>query len=148
MATTVTLYPHLQRLIDVLTTGLQLDYPIQAFAQLEAITIQGAPSVCLIPGEVQVLQTIPGVRKITAFRLRQEWTIVTILRDAGDQKVTVPLIALIGEWHARILRLLMQEVLTEGGPIQLLDCPASEAIDGGAIAGKLRIGTQFVLNAE
>jgi len=32
--------------------------------------------------------------------------------------------------------------------VQVLECPKSESIAGGAIAGKIRVATQFVFNAE
>lgn len=144
----MTTYPHLPILINALTNGLSLEYPIQAFANIEQVTIQGTPSVCLIPDDLQVRESIQGGRTITSLRLAQDWTVLTVLRDAGDQKVTEPLITQLGEWQARILNLLMKEILHLGGPIKILECPKAESIDGGAIAGKLRFQTQFVFNAE
>lgn len=144
----MTTYPHLPILLDALTRGLSLEYPIQAFANLEQVTLQGTPSVFLIPDDLSVRESISGGRTITSLRLAQDWTLLTVLRDAGDQKVTEPLITQLGEWQARIVTLLMKEVLSLGGPIKILEFPKAESIDGGAIAGKLRFQTQFVFNAE
>ena len=144
----MTVYPHLPILINALTQGLSLEYPIQALANIEQVTIQGSPSVILIPDDLQVRESISGIRTIASLRLTQDWTVWTILRDASDQKVTAPLITQLGEWQAKIANLLMKEVLALGGPIKILEFPKAESIDGGAIAGKLRFQTQFVLNAE
>lgn len=144
----MTIYPHLQLLMDAITKELALTYPVMAYANLEQITIQGTPSVFLIPETLTVLQTIPEIRTISAFRMSQEWLIITVLRDAGDQKVTQPLISKLGEIQAKITNLLMKEILVRGGPIQVIDYPKSESLEGGAIAGKIRISTQFVFNAE
>ena len=141
-----TTYPHLKILVDALTDGLEI--PVLAYANVEQVSIQNAPSVFLIPEDVQVVETIKSVRTITSFRMKQEWLLLTILKDASDQSVTSPLITQLGEWQARILRILMTKVLVVGGPIQILDCPKSESIAGGAIAGKIRLTTQFVFNAE
>jgi len=144
----MTTYPHLSILIDALTNGLRLEYPIQAFANIEQVTLQGTPSVFLIPDDCPVIDSIQGGRTITSLRLRQDWTVLTVLRDASDQKVTEPLITQLGEWQALIVNLLMKEILPLGGPIKILEFPKAESIDGGAIAGKLRFQTQFVFNAE
>ena len=141
-----TTYPHLKILVDALTDGLEI--PVLAYANVEQVSIQNAPSVFLIPEDVQVLETLKSVRTITSFRMKQEWLLLTVLRDASDQSVTSPLITQLGEWQAKILRILMTKVLVVGGPIQILDCPKSESIAGGAIAGKIRLTTQFVFNAE
>lgn len=142
----MTTTPHLSVLLEALTKGL--DVPVTAYANLEQVKIQSAPSVFLITEDLSVLETIKHVRAITSFRMRQEWLILTVLRDASDQSVTAPLITQLGEWQARILRILMTDVLISGGPVQVLDCPKSEPIAGGAIAGKIRVSTQFVFNAE
>jgi len=142
----MTTTPHLSVLLEALTKGL--DVPVTAYANLEQVTIQSAPSVFLITEDLSVLETIKNVRAITSFRMRQEWLILTVLRDASDQSVTAPLITQLGEWQARILRILMTDVLISGGPVQVLECPKSEPIAGGAIAGKIRVATQFVFNAE
>jgi hypothetical protein len=134
--------------MESLTNGLELVYPVQAYANLEQVSIQGTPSVFLIPEDCTMLQVIPDVRKIKSFRMKQEWLILTVLRDAGDQKVTEPLITALGVFQAKILNILMTDVLLTGGPLQLIDCPKAESIEGGAIAGKIRIATQFVFNAE
>lgn len=144
----MTIYPHLQILMDAITKELELTYPVMAYANLDQITIQGTPSVFLLPKTLTVLQAINGVQKISAFRMSQEWLIITVLRDAGDQKVTKPLISKLGEMQAKIVNLLMKAVLTSGGPLQVIDFPESESLEGGAIAGKIRISTQFVFNAE
>jgi len=143
----MTIYPHLSLLMDAINQGLSLVYPVQAYANIEQVTIQGTPSVFLIPEDLSVLQVIPDVRKIKTFRMKQEWLILTVLRDAGDQKVTEPLITALGEYQAKIISILMGDVVT-GGPLQLIDCPKAESIEGGAIAGKIRIATQFVFNSE
>lgn len=144
----MTIYPHLEPLITAITNGLSLTYPVKAYAGLEQITIQGTPSVYLVPEALTVLRTINDVRTITAFLMSQEWLIVTVLRDAGDQKVTSHLISQLGEIQAKIVNLLMRDVLLEGGPIRILDFPESTSIEGGSIAGKIRISTQFVFNSE
>ena len=141
-----TTYPHLKILVDALTQGLEI--PVLAYANIEQVSIQNAPSVFLIPEDVQVMETIKSVRTITSFRMKQEWLLLTVIRDASDQSVTSPLITQLGEWQARILRILMTKVLVVGGPIQILDCPKSESIAGGAIAGKIRLTTQVVFDAE
>lgn len=142
----MTIYPHLSLLLDALSKGL--DQPILAYANIEQVTLQGTPSIFLIPEEMSVLQTISNVRAITAFRMKQEWSILTVLRDSSDQNVTEPLITQLGEWQAKIVQILMKDVLISGGPIQLIDFPKNESIGGGAIAGRIRIATQFVFNAE
>jgi hypothetical protein len=144
----MTIYPHLDKLMTALNTGLSLDYPVMAYAALDQVSIQGTPSVCLVPEDAQVAEMIKSGRTIAAMRIQQEWLILTVLRDAGDQKVTAPLITQLGEWQARILQILMKDILSVGGPIRILDMPKADAIEGGAIAGKIRIGTQFVVNAE
>lgn len=144
----MTLYPYLDSLITTLTSGLKLEFPIVAYANLEQVTIQGAPMVCLIADDTRIMETIKNVRSIKALRLYQEWTVMTILRDAGDQKVTNVLLKQLGEWQATILNLLCRELLTVGGPLQVIDLPKPESIDGGAIAGRIRLGVNFVLNAE
>ena len=143
-----TLYPHLTTLITALTNGLDVAIPVMAYANIEQVSIQNAPCVFLIPEDVSVVQTIANVRAISSFRMRQEWLILTVLKDSSDQNVTTPLITQLGEWQAQILQILMKDVLVSGGPIQVLDCPKSESIAGGAIAGKIRVATQFVFNAE
>lgn len=144
----MTIYPHLTLLMNAITNGLKLDQPVMAYANIEQVTLQGTPSIFLIPEEMVVLQTISNVRAITSLRMKQEWLILTVLRDAGDQNVTEPLITQLGEWQAKIINVLMKDVLISGGPIQLLDFPKNESISGGAIAGRIRIATQFVFNAE
>jgi hypothetical protein len=143
-----TIYPHLTRLMDALTKGLSLEIPVMAYASLDQVTLQGSPNVFLIPEATQPQQVIANVRTISSVRFRQEWTILTVLRDAGDQRVTTPLITQMGEWQARILRLLMTDVLQVGGPIQILDLPKNETIEGGAIVGRILLGTQFVFSVE
>lgn len=144
----MTIYPHLSLLMNAITTGLKLKTPVQAYANIEQVSIQGSPCVFLIPEETAVVQTISNVRSVTSFRMKQEWLILIVLRDASDQNVTEPLITQMGEWQAKIINILMKDVLVSGGPIQVLDCPKSESIAGGAIAGKIRAVTQFVFNAE
>jgi hypothetical protein len=148
----MTVYPHLSILTTALTTMLSrwtgIEVPVMAYASMEQITLQGTPSVFLIPEDAQALETIANVRALTSLRFSQEWLILTVLRDAGDQKVTSPLITQLGEWQAQIINLLMTDVLTTGGPIKILEVPKAESLEGGAIAGKIRIRTQFVFNAE
>jgi hypothetical protein len=148
----MTIFPHLSALTTALTTTLSrwsgIEVPVVAYANLEQITLQGTPSVFLIPEDAQVLETIANVRSMTSLRVQQEWLIVTVLRDAGDQRVTSPLITQLGEWQAQIINLMMTDVLTTGGPIKILDVPKADSLEGGAIAGKVRIRTQFVFNAE
>lgn len=144
----MTIYPHLSKLIDALNDGLSLDYPVMAYAVMDQVSIQGTPSVFLVPEDAQISEMIKSGRTVSALRIQQEWLIITVLRDAGDQKVTTPLIAQLGEWQAQILQILMKDILSVGGPIRILDMPKADAIDGGAIAGKIRIWTQFVVNAE
>ena len=144
----MTLYPHLSLLMEAITTGMKLETPVKAYANIEQVSIQNAPCVFLIPEDTTIVETIKNVRAITSFRMKQEWLILIVLRDASDQNVTEPLISQMGEWQAKIINILMKDVLVSGGPIQVLDCPKSESIAGGAIAGKVRVATQFVFNAE
>lgn len=140
----MTLYPHLTILKNALMT---LDIPVFVYANLESVSIQQAPCLILIPESTSFVETIKGQRSITSIRCRQEWLLLTILRDASDQYVTDELVSQLGEWQYRILHVLMNDVLKTGGPIQLNECPKSEVIAGGAIAGNLRLSSQFVLNA-
>lgn len=144
----MTIYPHLSVLMETLTQGLQLHHPVMAYASLDQVTIQGTPSLFLIPEDLSIVQSIADLRTITSLRMRQEWLLITVLRDSSDQKVTTPLINRLGEFQARLLNLLMKDVLVKSGPLQIMDCPKSEPIEGGAIAGKIRISTQFVFNSE
>ncbi len=144
----MTLYPHLSLLMEAITTGMKLETPVKAYANIEQVSIQNAPCVFLIPEDTTIVETIKNVRAITSFRMKQEWLILIVLRDASDQNVTEPLITQMGEWQAQIQRIMMKDVLMSGGPIQVLDRPKSESIAGGAIAGKIRVATQFVFNAE
>lgn len=142
-----TLYPYLDKLVTALGT-LKLTTPVEAFASLAAVNIQGSPQVSLVAGETSIKQTIGQGRVLQSFHLVQEWTVAIILRDAGDQKVSAALLRELGIWQARVLNVLMQDVLGVGGPINLLEIPQPEAIAGGAIAGRIRLGIQFVFNAE
>ena len=142
-----TLYPHLDALVTALN-GLELVTPIEAYASLATINIQGSPQVALVAGETSVKQKIGQGRTIDSLHLVQEWQVVIILRDAGDQKVTAPLLHELGVWHAKVLNILCKEIFTTGGPINLLDIPQPESIAGGAIAGRIRLGIQFVFNSE
>jgi hypothetical protein len=141
----MTLYPQLPTIKTALES---LSIPVFVYAALESVSIQQAPCLVLIPESTSFVETIKGQRNITAIRCKQEWLLLTILRDASDQFVTDELVSQLGEWQYRILRLLMTDVLKVAGPIQLSECPKSEVIAGGAIAGNLRFVSQFVLNAE
>jgi len=141
----MTLYPHLSPLKTALE---KLKVPVLVYANLESVSIQSAPCLILIPESTQIAQVIQGVRTMSGLRLKQEWVLLTVIRDPGDQLVTDELVSQLGEWQYRILQVLMKDILQSGGPIQLSECPKSEVIAGGAIAGQLRFSSQFVLNAE
>ena len=142
-----TLYPHLDKLLLALET-LGLETPVEAFASLKSISIQGSPQVSLVAGETTVKQTIGSGRVIQSWNMIQEWTVATILRDSSDQRVTSPMLAELGMWQARVLNVLMRDVIGVGGPISLIEIPEPEAIAGGAIAGRIKLGIQFVFNSE
>jgi hypothetical protein len=142
-----TIYPYLDKLVLALET-LDIETPVKAFASLKSINIQGSPQVSLVAGETTVKQTIGSGRSIQSWHMVQEWTVVVILRDAGDQSVTSSLLAELGTWKARVLKILMRDVIGVGGPIHLVEIPEPEAIAGGAIAGRIKLGIQFVFNSE
>lgn len=142
-----TIYPHLDKLLLALET-LGLETPVEAFASLKSISIQGSPQVSLVAGETTVKQTIGSGRVIQSWNMVQEWTVAIILRDSGDQRVTSPLLAELGTWQARVLNVLMRDVIGVGGPIHLIEIPEPEAIAGGALAGRIKIGIQFVFTSE
>ena len=142
-----TIYPHLDKLLLALET-LGLETPVEAFASLKSISIQGSPQVSLVAGETTVKQTIGSGRVIQSWNMIQEWTVAIILRDSSDQRVTSPLLAELGTWQARVLNVLMRDVIGVGGPIHLIEIPEPEAIAGGALAGRIKIGIQFVFTSE
>ena len=142
-----TLYPYLDKLVLALET-LDLATPVDAFASLKSISIQGSPQVSLVAGETTVKQTIGSGRVIQSWNMIQEWTVATILRDSSDQRVTSPLLAELGTWQARVLNVLMRDVIGVGGPIHLIEIPEPEAIAGGALAGRIKLGIQFVFTSE
>lgn len=142
-----TIYPHLDKLLLALET-LGLETPVEAFASLKSISIQGSPQVSLVAGETTVKQTIGSGRVIQSWNMFQEWTVAIILRDSSDQRVTSPLLAELGTWQARVLNVLMRDVIGVGGPIHLIEIPEPEAIAGGALAGRIKIGIQFVFTSE
>jgi hypothetical protein len=142
-----TLYPHLDKLLLALET-LGLETPVEAFASLKSISIQGSPQVSLVAGETTVKQTIGSGRVIQSWNMVQEWTVAIILRDSSDQRVTSPLLAELGTWQARVLKVLMRDVIGVGGPINLIEIPEPEAIAGGALAGRIKLGIQFVFTSE
>lgn len=142
-----TIYPHLDKLLLALET-LGLETPVEAFASLKSISIQGSPQVSLVAGDTTVKQTIGSGRVIQSFNMVQEWTVAIILRDSSDQRVTSPLLAELGTWQARVLNVLMRDVIGVGGPIHLIEIPEPEAIAGGALAGRIKLGIQFVFTSE
>lgn len=142
-----TIYPHLDKLLLALET-LGLETPVEAFASLKSISIQGSPQVSLVAGDTTVKQTIGSGRVIQSWNMIQEWTVAIILRDSSDQRVTSPLLAELGTWQARVLNVLMRDVIGVGGPIHLIEIPEPEAIAGGALAGRIKIGIQFVFTSE
>ena len=142
-----TLYPHLDKLLLALET-LGLETPVEAFASLKSISIQGSPQVSLVAGDTTVKQTIGSGRVIQSWNMDQEWTVAIILRDSSDQRVTSPLLAELGTWQARVLNVLMRDVIGVGGPIHLIEIPEPEAIAGGALAGRIKLGIQFVFTSE
>lgn len=142
-----TIYPHLDKLLLALET-LGLETPVEAFASLKSISIQGSPQVSLVAGDTTVKQTIGSGRVIQSWNMVQEWTVAIILRDSSDQRVTSPLLAELGTWQARVLNALMRDVIGVGGPIHLIEIPEPEAIAGGALAGRIKLGIQFVFTSE
>lgn len=142
-----TIYPHLDKLLLALET-LGLETPVEAFASLKSISIQGSPQVSLVAGDTTVKQTIGSGRVIRSWNMFQEWTVAIILRDSSDQRVTSPLLAELGTWQARVLNVLMRDVIGVGGPIHLIEIPEPEAIAGGALAGRIKLGIQFVFTSE
>lgn len=143
-----TLYPYLDDLINALQTELELAYPVLAYATLETVSIQGTPTICLVAEDTTILDGIQSARRLQNIRVQQVWTILIVLRDAGDQQITTPLLRELGEWQANVLRILGRQAIPSGGPLNLIDCPKPEAIAGGAIAGRIRFQCQFVLNLE
>ncbi len=142
-----TIYPHLDKLLLALET-LGLETPVEAFASLKSISIQGSPQVSLVAGDTTVKQTIGSGRVIQSWNMVQEWTVAIILRDSSDQRVTSPMLAELGMWQARVLNVLMRDVIGVGGPIHLIEIPEPEAIAGGALAGRIKLGIQFVFTSE
>ena len=112
------------------------------------MTIQGTPQIAIVMEDTTVRETIGKGRQIKTVRFDQVITVVTILRDAGDQSVTDPLLEELGEWQAAILNILCRDTLLVGGPLRILDLPKPEAVAGGAIAGRIRLGLQFAFEAE
>lgn len=143
-----TTYPYLSRLTTALQTGLTLGFPILVYASLESISIQGTPTVALVMEDTSVREVIAQGRTTQTLRLSQELSVVTILRDASDQNVTTPLLETLGEWQANILNILCRDVLQVGGPLRIINLPKPEAIAGGAIAGRIRLGIQFSFEVE
>lgn len=140
-----TLYPHLSPLIKALEqTGL----PVTAFASMESIVHQSAPALYLLPEDIEIKESIGDGRTITAIRISQQWLILIVLSDAGDQFSGSESLEQLGEWQARIVKILAQRVLSKGGPIQVLDIPKPMVYAGGMITGQIRIGSQFVLSME
>ena len=128
-----TLYPHLDKLLLALET-LGLETPVEAFASLKSISIQGSPQVSLVAGETTVKQTIGSGRVIQSWNMFQEWTVAIILRDSSDQRVTSPLLAELGTWQARVLNVLMRDVIGVE-PVGML--PARHA--HGGVSGLPRV---------
>ncbi len=143
-----TVYPYIIAITNALQTGLALQWPIQCYANLESVTIQGTPQVSLVMEETVVRDVIGRGRTISTLRMDQTLTILVILRNASDQSVTNTLLLDLGEWQANILHLLCRDVLMSGGPLKIIDLPKPEAIAGGAIAGRVRLGLQFAFEAE
>ena len=143
-----TVYPYITAITNALQTGLSLQWPIQCYANLESVTIQGTPQVSLVMEETVVRDVIGRGRTISTLRMDQTLTILMILRNASDQSVTNTLLLDLGEWQANILHLLCRDVLMSGGPLKVIDLPKPEAIAGGAIAGRIRLGLQFAFEAE
>lgn len=143
-----TVYPYLSVIAEALQSGLDLTWPILTYATLETLTIQGSPQIAVVVEDTTVRETIASGRRISALRCEQILTILTVLRDASDQAVTETLLVELGEWQANILQILCRDVLGVGGPLKVLDLPKPEAIAGGAIAGRIRLGLQFAFEAE
>ena len=112
MAASTTTYPYLSTLTDALEKGLTLDYPVQAYASLESLSIQGTPLVALVIEDTPILDAIANGRKVREWRCLQNLTIVVVLRQAGDQAVTAELITTLGEWQAAILSILGNNVIS------------------------------------
>ena len=144
----VTVYPYLAKIATALQSGLSLRYPVASYASLETLTIQGTPQVSLVMEDTTVRETIGNGRVIRTLRFEQVITVVTILRDAGDQSVSDVLLEELGEWQAAILKILCRDHLLIGGPLKVLDLPKPEAIAGGSIAGRIRLGLTFAFEAE
>jgi hypothetical protein len=144
-----TIYPYLTQLTTALQNGLDLGgYPVLVYASLESVSLQGTPTVALVMEDTVVREAIYQGRTTQTLRLAQDLTVVTILRDASDQSVTTPLLEVLGTWQANILNLLCRDVLQIGGPLRIIDLPKPEAIAGGAIAGRIRLGVQFSFEVE
>jgi hypothetical protein len=143
-----TVYPHLSLLKDAFDNGLSLKGAdqVKVIADESQISIQGNTNVFLIIEDAPIIEVIKDVRKISAVRFRQEWSIVSVISNSEDQLVTSPLIISLGKWQYRIIQILCTDILGKGGPIQLSELPKPEPIKGGAIAGRVRFGTQFVLS--
>lgn len=141
-----TVYPHLQVIMDAIATATGL--PVTAFASLAAIPIQHAPAIFVVPEEMTVLETIADRKTITALRFEHVLSVITLLKDAGDQTVGTPLVLALGELQALILNTLGQTRLKPGGPITIIDLPKSESFLGGFVAGRIRFSTQFILTVE
>ena len=144
----MSVYPVLTELLAKLNSGLTLPNPVVAYADITQVSIQGTPTVCVVAEDSPVVQTIQNVRSITALRFRQEWEVVAILKDPSDQGVTETLLASLGELQYQVLKLLCGTFASVGGPVQILEVSKPVPIKGGAIAGRIRIGVQFVLNVE
>ena len=144
----MTVYPYLSKISTALQNGLSLQWPVLNYANLETMTIQGTPQIAIVMEDTTVRETIGKGRQIKTVRFDQIITVVTILRDAGDQSVTDPLLEELGEWQAAILNILCRDTLLVGGPLRILDLPKPEAVAGGAIAGRIRLGLQFAFEAE
>jgi hypothetical protein len=148
VVSSTTVYPYLSAIATALQTGLRLQWPVLNYANLETLTIQGTPQIAIVMEDTTVRETISKGRQIKTVRLDQIITVMTILRDASDQSVTDSLLVELGEWQANVLQVLCRDVLSVGGPLRILDLPKPEAVAGGAIAGRIRLGLQFAFEAE
>lgn len=144
----MSIYPHLNLIRDVLTQslGTTIKY-INVYASIKDINIQFLPQICLIPDQITVQESITDRRTVSAIRCEQEWSVLIMLRNSNDQRVSHRLVESMGDIAGQVISVLCKDILVKGGPVSILGVDRSESIDGGAIAGRIRFSTQFVFNA-
>lgn len=144
----MTFYPHLETILTELKSQLSLEYNVEVYADMSDISIQKAPYICLVAEPSEVKDLITDGKTIKSIRTEQFWTILVVVRNASDQLVTKPLLLELGLLMGKVINVLCKRIITSGGPLRIVDFPQPIPIQGGGVAGKIRIGIQFLFNSE